>query len=378
MKKIILSGSVIILVAVIAIGVTGAFFSDTETSEGNRITTGALDLTINGFNRSVSAVVVIDDMKPSQTWYSGPITLGVFNNPGKLYKHIVRDSIFCETVTVTEPECTDQGGTWDNNQCSLVKDENYLPEIIWFDLEVLNEAGGWDVIIPDGEITVDEIASHWIYLGQYGERLNENEVTIRQSFHMFGEAGNEYQSDSCTFTEEFMVLQTNAPHPDNLYVPSGLILDSIDVGDSDSLSMTSHNAQDWFDDPQIGNYGGRDGGDTLAMIGGDDDDNQTCDSDENDATFVMDAGSETASMLMVRHLDGSANDSFNVYVDDVLVGSYTGGQTTGETWVTTSFALSGQSFSGTATVKLEITGNYPWSSCSTYGQGAINWAQITN
>jgi len=46
-KKIILSLSVIGIVAVIAIGGTVAFFSDTETSTGNTFTAGAIDLKID-------------------------------------------------------------------------------------------------------------------------------------------------------------------------------------------------------------------------------------------------------------------------------------------------------------------------------------------
>lgn len=47
MKKILLSISVIGVVAVAAIGATGAFFSDTETSTGNTFTAGAIDLQVD-------------------------------------------------------------------------------------------------------------------------------------------------------------------------------------------------------------------------------------------------------------------------------------------------------------------------------------------
>lgn len=393
--------SVIVFIGAVALSLTGAYFSDTETSENNIITAGSLDLTVNGFNGDpVEAVVIIKDMKPCQTWYSGLITLKVLDNPGKLYKKIVRNSFACETVTVTEPECEAIDGDWNatGEVCTNVSgDKNDLSKVTWFDLEVWvgnsdNAVSGqdapmcdanittdcWDIIIPDDTITVYDISSKMIYLGTYGERMTENKIVIRQSFHMKATAGNEYQSDSCMFTEEFMVYQTNAPHPSNVYVPEGLVLDSIDVGDSDSVSMVAHNAQLWFDDPNSGNYGGRDGGSTIAMIGGDDDGNNTCDTDESEATFEMDAGTETANKLVVRHLDGSADDSFNVYVDGINVGSYTGGQYSGEVWVTTTFDLAGDAFTGKKTITLDVTTGYPWGSCPTYGQGAVNWAKITN
>jgi len=47
MKKIIISLSVIAAVAAAVVGVTTAFFSDTETSTGNTFTAGAIDLKIN-------------------------------------------------------------------------------------------------------------------------------------------------------------------------------------------------------------------------------------------------------------------------------------------------------------------------------------------
>ena len=103
MKKIIISLAVIGVVSAIVIGGTIAYFSDTETSTGNMITAGSLDLKIDGHDDPVEAVVNIEDMKPSQTWYSGDINLSVTDNPGRLYKRIV-GPIKCQTNTTTEPE----------------------------------------------------------------------------------------------------------------------------------------------------------------------------------------------------------------------------------------------------------------------------------
>lgn len=47
MKKILLSIMTIALVAVVAVGATRAFFSDTETSEGNTFVAGAIDLKVD-------------------------------------------------------------------------------------------------------------------------------------------------------------------------------------------------------------------------------------------------------------------------------------------------------------------------------------------
>jgi len=390
-KSILFSLIIIGAIGAITAGVTIAYFSDTETSVGNTITSGALDLTLNGYNNATEAVVIIDDMKPCQTWYSGPITLGVYNNPGRIYKHIVSDPIIiCEDVVTTEPECDEEGGYWDpaTDKCSDNTPIYYLPEVTWFDLERWEDwdndgeidTDEWAILIPDGEIYLGDIASQWIYLGTYGYPMMTNELVIRQSFHMDADAGNEYQADRCTFTEEFMVMQTNAGHPGQLYIPQqNVVLDSIDIGDSDSISMVSHNAQEWFDDPATGDYGGRDNGGTLAMMGGDDDGDGVCETEESDATFELDAGTEIANKLIIRHLDGSANDSFDIYVGGVLVDSYAGNQHPGqEVWVTSIIDLGGNTFTGLKTITLDVTGNYPWSSCSAYGQSAVNWAKITN
>lgn len=58
MKKILLSLSMIAVVALIAVGATGAFFSDTETSTGNTFAAGAIDLTVDSEQHYNNAVCV--------------------------------------------------------------------------------------------------------------------------------------------------------------------------------------------------------------------------------------------------------------------------------------------------------------------------------
>ena len=415
MTKIAKSLAMIALVAAVMVGATGSYFSDVETSENNFITAGSLDLTVNGVNGdSVSAVVMIEDMKPSQTWYSGPITLTVLDNPGKLYKKIVRNSFVCETVTVTEPECDAVGGAWSsaNNACTGGTDVNDLSKVTFFDLEIwvgdpdsavsgqnapMCDAGVttdcWDIIIPDGTITVYGISSQMIYLGTYGERMTENKIVIRQSFHMKAETGNKYQSDSCTFTEEFMVLQTNAPHPSNVYTPSGVVLDSVDIGDETSETghlvypgddwsyVGSLSCTDLTQCLKTGNYGGYDGGDAnfRGLMGPD----TGCEAGDEYATFKMNAGSDTATDLVLRHLNGSQNDSFNVFVVeggiDTFVGNYAWTNMGPETWVTTGFVLpTTVNRTGEIEFKLVATDLATTWCVQGWGQVMINWAKITN
>ena len=60
MKKIIISLSVIAIVAVISIGITSAYFSDTETSTDNTMAAGTMDLDINGGDAAVTTMTLTD------------------------------------------------------------------------------------------------------------------------------------------------------------------------------------------------------------------------------------------------------------------------------------------------------------------------------
>ena len=203
-----------LLASVIGVG-TYAYFSDTETSVGNTMTAGTLDLSVNDQNPLATAVVTVGDLKPSLTRYSDTIKLVITDNPGKLYKRI--SAVSCKDGANPEPE-------WAADPTHEIND---FSPVTWFDLEIwdqtLNDGkGDWKVLIPDGTASVGRLARGqlWIYLGQYDQLVP---VYIRQSFHMDAEAGNEYQGDICTFTEEFMVLQTNDDTMDALCDEAGEI-----------------------------------------------------------------------------------------------------------------------------------------------------------
>jgi len=56
MKKILISLSIIAVVAVVSIGITTAYFSDTETSEKNTMAAGTMDLNIDEGNIAVKTM----------------------------------------------------------------------------------------------------------------------------------------------------------------------------------------------------------------------------------------------------------------------------------------------------------------------------------
>jgi predicted ribosomally synthesized peptide with SipW-like signal peptide len=96
MKKIAMSLSAIAFVAAAAIGATGAFFSDTETSSGNTFTAGAIDLTVDSARSTTHGNLVCSTKLP-QVYYR--------------YKDIIdpADAIFLPLQIFLGSPCS---GTW--------------------------------------------------------------------------------------------------------------------------------------------------------------------------------------------------------------------------------------------------------------------------
>jgi predicted ribosomally synthesized peptide with SipW-like signal peptide len=148
MKRIILSLSVIAVVAAVAVGATTAFFSDTETSEGNTFMAGAIDLKIdnmsyyNGeFSEGTSWQLAdltdelffdFHDLKPGD-WGEDTISLHVDNNDAWVCADI--ELTANDDVSSMEPELTagdveeDAQDLWDGE----LADE--LEFIFWVDDE---------------------------------------------------------------------------------------------------------------------------------------------------------------------------------------------------------------------------------------------------
>jgi hypothetical protein len=147
--------------------------------------------------------------------------------------------------------------------------------------------------------------------------------------------------------------------------PAYIVLDSVNIGDG--LSEPGHNLTDWTNIWSGCGWCGPDG--NMRLIWGDGGD--TCAPSENWASITLDAGTGVGKSLKMDHLDGAADDGFNVYVDDILVGTYVD-QYNSNTWVLSDdFDISSWAFSGLLTIKLEATAD-PWGGCPTYGQVAFN------
>ena len=146
------------------------------------------------------------------------------------------------------------------------------------------------------------------------------------------------------------------------------LLDSVNIGDL--TSETGHHLQGWTEIWSGCVWCGPDG--NLRLIWGDG--GEKCLRENQWASVTLDTGRRIAYFLKVEHLDGVANDGFNVYVNDDLVGSYVD-QHSSDTWTATEFDISSGHYKGALTIKFEATGP-AWPGCGTYGQVAFNLIEL--
>ena len=140
--------------------------------------------------------------------------------------------------------------------------------------------------------------------------------------------------------------------------------DYVNIGDP--TAEMAHNALSWGPS-EPGTSGGSFGGiagwpGTCAVVWHPNDDNPLAEVDMN-----FSGGTE---LITFQHLDGPADDSFDVYVEGVYLWSYTDSGDPGEYWHTNGFPYTPASGAGAYTVGFVATGQ-KWGSFDTYGQVAI-------
>jgi len=225
-KKILISLSVIGLVAAIVVGGTIAYFSDTETSVGNTFSTGVIDIKINDQNPWTGSWD-IKDMKPCETGY---IVFNIQNpglNPVNIWKTI--KNITTSDGFITEPECVFGGGVWDSNaqlcDTNSYTEKSNLQGWMNYDLSVnvpiADNPDNWHQTIYKDEDNV-KIAAIWgqpIFLGMVPAG---GSMKVTQSYHLVPETQNWAQSDTMTFDIEIyaeqltgsLVLENKTGDPD--------------------------------------------------------------------------------------------------------------------------------------------------------------------
>lgn len=162
-----------------------------------------------------------------------------------------------------------------------------------------------------------------------------------------------------------------------------VLLDSVNIGDS--TSETLHNIQGWSDVWTCGPYNlanktgdwcachdGGTGVGNMRLIWGDG--GETCDPENKWASVDLNTGPYFAKTLSLEHLEGAADDGFNIYVNDVLVATDID-EASSNTWLTEDFDISSWNFTGTLTIKFEATAD-AWSGCGIYGQVAFNMIEL--
>ncbi len=157
------------------------------------------------------------------------------------------------------------------------------------------------------------------------------------------------------------------------------IVDSINIGDP--LDEADHNLFGFGPiEPAAhgGNWGGADDGNLRAVWYNDSfnpSDISTDSPDENYASLVLNSQNNyIANKIEIRALDGIANDSFEIYIGNVLVYSYDDIESS-ETWKTHQIDISSFEISGQIQLKIVSTGT-KWSNFDTYGQLSISWIKL--
>ncbi len=216
MKKIL--SSLIVITAVIASSILAvrAYFSDTETSTGNTISAGTIDISVdeqNPWNKSYTSQWA--DMKPGHTRDMEFTVANVGENPLVLWKriHIVERS----GGTTSEPECSAQGGSWEEGVCTGGTEVDDLDSVIHYSMT----SGGTTVVNPSWNVMMKDIAELWMPVGNLAPGAN---LTIHQDYKMDETAGNEYQGDAISFNIDLYAEQYMGTGPE--HTTRGVILEN--------------------------------------------------------------------------------------------------------------------------------------------------------
>lgn len=139
MKKIFMSILVIAITAVMVASATTSYFSDTETSTGNSLTAGTLDLLIDGGDNNVVKFNVSNLAPGGQ-----PKGKYVFTNNGSIAGYLNISDIDVRNIenVLTEPEI-EAGDTTD--------DVGELGDVVYITLFIDLDGNGW---IGDGDKTI--------------------------------------------------------------------------------------------------------------------------------------------------------------------------------------------------------------------------------
>ena len=184
MKKVLISLMTIALVSLMMVGGAFAAFSDTETSRGNVITAGTLDLVVNGDNPLQSTLVTLNNVCPGDYREVEVQLTNEGSQPGNAW--LMFTELICSTGAYIEPEKEAEGETPIDDLCSKI------------------------VVSVNGEVqgTLAELEDDAIPLGLLEPDGNSGAgMTVVLGFLLMEDTSNVYQGDVCEFTLVFGLNQ---------------------------------------------------------------------------------------------------------------------------------------------------------------------------
>ncbi len=177
MKKIAKSLMMIAAVAVMAIGATGAYFTDQVEVTGNTLETGTIAIDVDGEVDSNHASYNFPDMKPGFVVDSDFVVNNTGSNPANITKKLVN--------------VTDKG----------------LANVIEYKLAVeVHDANGfvWGQTLYNYDVTVNDIRGTNMFLGMLPAGWHMN---VTENYRMKTTAGNAYQGRTMGFDIQVLAEQ---------------------------------------------------------------------------------------------------------------------------------------------------------------------------
>ncbi len=237
MRKIITSLSVIGIVAAMAIGATMAYFHDTETSTGNSISAGELDLLIadvapvgsESFRNGVSATWMAEDMKPGDERAFAVEKVELIKNIGSI--EASHTEITCDYGVIEEYPCLESDTDCETNlHPEKMAEEMIITRCVfhdgfcvdcltgvkWTGFNPLNGTCGgvsveqnddWKIKDLDGDGKASFYELNQNKLDNLPAVLNSPLFSFRMSVKFDEDAGNDFQGDAFDLTMMFTLNQ---------------------------------------------------------------------------------------------------------------------------------------------------------------------------
>ena len=229
-KKIVVSLSVVVVVAAIAVGATTAFFSDTETSTGNTFTAGAIDLQIDStasYNGEpvVAATWQLKDLNPTSDKFinfadikpgdegENTISLHVINNDAWVCAEVL--NLTNADNGCTEPESDPTSGN--DTTCGTPgagegELQNAMVWTVWrdngaSDNSCNNVLDGDETVLVSGQ-PVNGVLPVYDSTTSTGALAGGSTACLGVSWELPLATGNEVQTDSLTGDISFNVVQS--------------------------------------------------------------------------------------------------------------------------------------------------------------------------